>query len=120
MVNIITRPSKPSDTSAMVSLSKAKRLAYEKAQPQFWRYAGEEGDNTQRHWFKQLLEDKNHLMFTAVENCHPRENGDPVLDSRLRGNDIRPLRKLGSEDKMQGDLGAQGAWRKVCTRSYKK
>jgi GNAT superfamily N-acetyltransferase len=49
----------------MVLLSKAKRKLYEKAQPQFWRYAGEEGDNTQRQWFKELLEDKNYVIFTA-------------------------------------------------------
>lgn len=49
----------------MVLLSKAKRLSYETAQPQFWRYAGEEGDNTQRQWFTELLKDKNHVMFTA-------------------------------------------------------
>jgi len=59
------RTSQLSDISAMVSLSKAKRMLYEKAQPQFWRYAGEEGDNTQRRWFKELLEDKNYVMFTA-------------------------------------------------------
>ena len=44
-----------SDTLAMVSLSKAKRKLYEKAQPQFWRYAGEEGDKAQEKWFKELL-----------------------------------------------------------------
>ena len=49
----------------MVSLSKAKRNLYEKAQPQFWRYAGEEGNKAQGEWFKQLLEDKNYVMFTA-------------------------------------------------------
>ena len=32
-----------SDIEAMVLLCKAKRLAYEKAQPQFWCYAGESG-----------------------------------------------------------------------------
>ncbi len=63
--NTIIRTTKLSDIDAMVSLSKAKRMLYEKAQPQFWRYAGEKGDNTQRQWFKQLLEDKNHVMFTA-------------------------------------------------------
>ena len=61
----VVRTSQLSDIDAMVSLSKAKRMLYEKAQPQFWRYAGKEGDNTQRQWFKQLLEDKNHVMFTA-------------------------------------------------------
>jgi predicted acetyltransferase len=61
----VVRTSQLSDIDAMVLLSKAKRLAYEKAQPQFWRYAGEEGDNTQRQWFKELLENKNYVMFTA-------------------------------------------------------
>jgi predicted acetyltransferase/RimJ/RimL family protein N-acetyltransferase len=61
----LVRTSQFSDISTMVLLSKAKRLAYEKAQPQFWRYAGEEGDNTQIQWFKELLEDKNYVMFTA-------------------------------------------------------
>jgi len=59
------RTSQLSDISEMVSLSKAKRLSYEKAQPQFWRYAGEEGDKAQEKWFKELLEDTNHVMFTA-------------------------------------------------------
>jgi GNAT superfamily N-acetyltransferase len=63
--SINIRTSQLSDISEMVSLSKAKRMLYEKAQPQFWRYAGEEGDNTQRRWFKELLEDKNYVMFTA-------------------------------------------------------
>ncbi|MBM4211734.1 MAG: GNAT family N-acetyltransferase [Gammaproteobacteria bacterium] len=49
----------------MVALSRDKRLAYEKAQPQFWRYAGEEGDKAQEKWFKELLEDKNYAMFIA-------------------------------------------------------
>lgn len=61
----VIRTSQLSDISAMVSLSKAKRLAYEKAQTQFWRYAGEEGDKTQGQWFTELLEDENHVMFTA-------------------------------------------------------
>lgn len=59
------RTSPLSGTDAMVSLSKAKRKLYEKAQPKFWHYAGEEGDNTQRQWFKKLLEDKNYVMFTV-------------------------------------------------------
>lgn len=59
------RTSQLSDIDAMVSLSKAKRMLYEKAQPQFWRYAGEEGDKAQGEWFKELLEDTNHVMFTA-------------------------------------------------------
>ncbi len=63
--SISIRTSQLSDIDAMVLLSKAKRLAYEKAQPHFWHYAGQEGDNAQAKWFKELLEDKNHFMFTA-------------------------------------------------------
>lgn len=59
------RTSELTDISAMAALSKAKRLAYEKAQPHFWRYAGEEGDKAQEKWFKELLEDKNYAIFTA-------------------------------------------------------
>ncbi len=61
----VVRTSHLSDIDTMVSLSKAKRKLYEKAQPQFWRYSGEDGDNAQRRWFKELLEDKNYVMFTA-------------------------------------------------------
>ncbi len=61
----VVRTSQLSDTLAMVSLSKAKRKLYKKAQPQFWRYAGEEGDKTQRRCFTELLKDKNYVMFTA-------------------------------------------------------
>jgi hypothetical protein len=64
-MKIHIRTSQLSDIDAMVSLSKAKRKLYEKAQPQFWRYAGEEGDKAQEKWFKELLEDKNYVMFTA-------------------------------------------------------
>jgi predicted acetyltransferase len=88
----LVRTSQLSDISEMVSLSKAKRMLYEKAQPQFWRYAGEEGDKAQEKWFGELLGSNDHIMLTAVSNCHPRENGDPdalLLDSRLRGNDIK-------------------------------
>ena len=65
----VIRTSQLSDIDTMVSLSKAKRLAYEKAQPQFWRYAGEEGDKAQEKWFKELLEDKNYVMLTTESNA---------------------------------------------------
>ena len=64
----VVRTSQLSDIDAVVSLSKAKRLSYEKAQPHFWRYAGEEGDKVQEKWFKELLEDKNYVMLTAESN----------------------------------------------------
>ncbi len=61
----VVRPTKSSDIEAIGSLSKTKSLTYEEAQPQFWHYTGEEGDNSQRQWFKELLEDTNYLMFTT-------------------------------------------------------
>jgi predicted acetyltransferase len=61
----VIRPSTHSDIEAMISLSKLKRLAYEKIQPHFWRYAGEKGDNAQKQWFEKLLGDENYLLFTA-------------------------------------------------------
>ncbi len=66
-LKIITRPSQRSDIDTMVSLSKAKRLDYEKVQPQFWRYAGESGDKSQKHWFETLLDSKDDLLFTAKD-----------------------------------------------------
>ncbi len=62
---IMIHPSQLPDIDVMVSLSKSKRLEYEKAQPQFWGYAGEKGDNSQKKWFKELLQHKDYLMFTA-------------------------------------------------------
>lgn len=64
-MNIVVRLSQSSDISEMASLSKAKRKLYEKAQPQFWHYAGEKGDKAQEKWFKELIEDQNYVMFTA-------------------------------------------------------
>lgn len=60
ILEIITRPSSLSDIDMFVTLSKAKLLACAKAQPQFWRSAGEAGDNLQRKWFKQLLRIENY------------------------------------------------------------
>jgi len=69
--NLKIYPAESSNINDMVLLSKAKRRVYEKIQPQFWRYAGEEGDKTQEKWFKELLNDKNHIMFTA--EAHNKE-----------------------------------------------
>lgn len=57
-----------SDVGDMVELSKIKRLAYEKAQPQFWRYAGEAGDIKQAEWFETLLENEEYIMLTAEDH----------------------------------------------------
>jgi hypothetical protein len=64
---ILVRKSISSDIDIMVSISKDKRLSYEKAQPQFWSYSGKDGDNAQREWFKELLSHKDYIMFTAED-----------------------------------------------------
>lgn len=61
-----TRQAESKDIDDMVLLSKFRRMLYENAQPQFWRYSGKEGDNT---LCKELLEDENHLMFIAENDA---------------------------------------------------
>jgi predicted acetyltransferase len=91
--DISIRLSQASDIQSMVEMSYQKRRLYEKAQPQFWKYTGEEGDNSQRIWFKELLEDKNYLMFTATSRCKPKsgkaaqENNDSLTALDLSDNE---------------------------------
>lgn len=54
-----------SDRDAMNALSYQKRRAYEKAHPQFWKWAGQSGENAQRKWFLDLLKDENYICLTA-------------------------------------------------------
>lgn len=51
---ILIRDADNSYIPYMVSLSYQKRLAYEKAQPQFWRYK-DGTEESQSKWFKKLL-----------------------------------------------------------------
>lgn len=62
---IIIPASTLSDTASIAELSKAKRLNYEKAQPQFWKYRGEDGEIFQKKWFEELLTHESYLMLTA-------------------------------------------------------
>jgi len=57
-----------SDIDAMVLLSRAKRRFYEKAQPQFWKYAGAEAEVVQEKWFEELLGRDDHIMLTAIRD----------------------------------------------------
>lgn len=50
--------------SQMVTLSKEKRLNYEKAQPQFWRHA-DDAETQQTTWFHELLQKDNYLLKVA-------------------------------------------------------
>lgn len=53
------------DVPSMLVLSYQKRRAYEKAQPQFWRYAGEQAEEAQAKWFQGLLKRKDHILLVA-------------------------------------------------------
>ena len=52
------------DVASMVNLSYQKRRAYEKAQPQFWRYA-EGAEEGQGKWFEELLGHDDHIILVA-------------------------------------------------------
>ncbi len=65
---ITTRTSRLADIEEMVSLSKVKRRLYEKAQPQFWKYAGDIAELSQAKWFEELLAHDNHIMLTAARH----------------------------------------------------
>lgn len=62
--NISIRFTNSDDIHAMVSLSHTKRLAYEKAQPQFWRYK-KGAEELQAKWFKELLLLDDYIMLIA-------------------------------------------------------
>ncbi len=55
------------DVSAMVALSYEKRRNYEKAQPQFWKYA-EGAEEAQSKWFKELLERDDNILLVVELN----------------------------------------------------
>jgi len=65
---ILIRPSLISDIETLVSLSKHKRLNYEKEQPQFWKYTGVHAEQTQTKWFEELLTLNDHIMLTAKQD----------------------------------------------------
>ena len=62
--NVTIRLARASDISAMVSLSYAKRRAYEKAQPRFWAYAPE-AEESQSQYFNELLTQDDHILLVA-------------------------------------------------------
>ncbi len=110
---IFTRLATTEDIDFMVSLSKAKRLDYEKAQPRFWKYAGEKGDNIQKEWFKELLQKEDYLMFVASRLGHSRADGNPhslqiaknvlvPVDLRLRGDNIALQSNIADEKEILG------------------
>lgn len=63
----IIYPLDVSDLEAVISPSRNKRLEYEKAQPQLWRYAGERGDNLQEQWLEELLNNQDYSSLVAKD-----------------------------------------------------
>ena len=57
------------DISAMVQLSHQKRLYYEQAQPQFWKYS-EGAEDVQTKWFEELLIRDDYIILTAKSEQH--------------------------------------------------
>jgi predicted acetyltransferase/RimJ/RimL family protein N-acetyltransferase len=65
---VVVRSAILSDISFYVALSHNKRRAYEKAQPQFWRYVGVQAEISQAKWFEKLLTQDDYIMLTAENN----------------------------------------------------
>jgi hypothetical protein len=63
---MIIRATLAADIPAIVELSRQKRLSYEKAQTQFWRYAGADAEISQSTWFAELLNSSDYIMLTAL------------------------------------------------------
>lgn len=68
--DISVRLSQAGDIQSIVEMSYQKRLSYEKAQPKFWKYAGDIAELSQAKWFKELLGSNDHIMLTAT--CHQK------------------------------------------------
>ncbi len=61
---INVRLAQSEDIASMVNLSYEKRRAYEKVQPQFWRYK-KGAEASQANWFQQLLNQKDYILLVA-------------------------------------------------------
>ncbi|MES2253144.1 MAG: hypothetical protein V4482_05640 [Pseudomonadota bacterium] len=66
--NLTYRKAMLNDIPSLVSLSYQKRQFYEKAQPQFWKHAGDCAEKAQTKWFEELLTCDEHIMLTAEQN----------------------------------------------------
>ena len=66
--DISIRPSQVCDIPGIVQMSNQKRRSYEKAQPQFWKYAGPDAEISQAKWFEELLTQGDYIMLTAVRH----------------------------------------------------
>lgn len=61
------RAAAPADVDALVALSAAKRAAYARLQPTFWRPA-RGADDAQRAWFRALVTRPDTLVLVATEH----------------------------------------------------
>ena len=66
--NIVISSAITTDIQAFVALSYKKRRSYEKAQPQFWKYAGDVAEESQSKWFKELLSRDDYIMLSTKNN----------------------------------------------------
>lgn len=77
---ISVRKAKEFDIANMVALSYEKRKMYEKAQPQFWKYA-ESAESSQAKWFEELLNRDDYILLVAeYQNA-----SEQVCDNIIRG-----------------------------------
>ncbi len=65
MSEIVVRKASTNDVPDMVKLSYDKRRTYEKAQPQFWRYAGSKAEEIQKKWFEELILQDDYIVLIA-------------------------------------------------------
>lgn len=63
--HIYIRQMSISDVGACVNCSYIKRREYEKAQPQFWKYAGGHAEQSQAKYFEELLSKNEYIMLVA-------------------------------------------------------
>ncbi len=66
--NILVRLATSVDVEYMVAMSYQKRRDYEKAQPQFWKWAGIDAEVLQAKWFAELITRNDHIILVATDS----------------------------------------------------
>jgi hypothetical protein len=74
--NISIRRATEIDIPFCVDLSHDKRIAYEKVQPQFWKYAGPSAESSQNQWFIELLKLEDYIVLVAEQDL---DQGDKIV-----------------------------------------
>lgn len=65
--SLTIRLARKNDIASMVTISDAKRKAYENTNPQFWKHA-ENANEIQRDWFTSLLSKPDYFIYVAGHN----------------------------------------------------